>query len=230
MSESLVPEKKQTRPRRKTATTDYDKRDKQNTHTKKETVGHVAKRKLRSCRKDRTLANFEHVDKGKRKSSRINTEGQVDPNGALEKLISHKVTCYVTSPGERNSSSERKTSDHHLEQEKKQELKNRKLINKLRDENRFRNRAKNSKVDSKVKSKANKRREEQLRTVDARQESRVCHRTSEENNLSKFNKTMRKWQDIDTESTKTRQTNTNHFSSKVVPQDKEGGTTCDYMG
>jgi hypothetical protein len=170
MSESLVPEKKQTRPRRKTATTDYDKRDKQNTHTKKETVGHVAKRKLRSCRKDRTLANFEHVDKGKRKSSRINTEGQVDPNGALEKLISHKVTCYVTSPGERNSSSERKTSDHHLEQEKKQELKNRKLINKLRDENRFRNRAKNSKVDSKVKSNANKRREEQFRTVDVRQE------------------------------------------------------------
>ncbi len=71
MSESLVPEKKQTRPRRKTATTDYDKRDKQNTHTKKETVGDVAKRKLRNCLKDRTLANFEHVDKGKRKSSRI---------------------------------------------------------------------------------------------------------------------------------------------------------------
>jgi hypothetical protein len=58
----------------------------------------------------------------------------------------------------------------------------------------------------------------------------VCHKTSEENNFSEFNKTMRKWQEIDTESTKTRQTNTKHFSSKVIPQDKEGGTTCGYMG
>lgn len=149
MSQSLEREKKQSRSRqRQRASTDKNTRNEQNKYkTKRE--GNAVKTKLRHYRKDRTLANIENVDIGKRrKSARINKGGQ-------EKIISLNVTCHVTS---RNPP---------LEQEKKKEQRNRR--NKMKDEHN-KKKTSNSMVYSIKSSNAKEQWEEQLQIVDACQE------------------------------------------------------------